>query len=52
MAKIAYATKSLRSSSQKLLDKMAEIVEDYEDMGYRITVRQLYYRLIRRMKQF
>ena len=48
LSKIAYANRTLHKSSRQLLDKMVKIVEEYEDMGYRITVRQLYYQLVSR----
>ncbi|RNJ78273.1 MAG: hypothetical protein EB830_00405 [Nitrosopumilus sp. H13] len=48
MAKIAYCSKSLHKASRDLLDQMIGIAEDYDEKGYRLTVRQLYYQLVSR----
>ena len=48
MAKIDYIEKTFRAKTKELLDQMVTIIQEYEDMGYRLTVRQLYYQLVSR----
>jgi len=48
VAKIAYSSRSMHRSSQLLLNQMIKIIEDYEQRGYKLTVRQLYYQLVSR----
>ena len=48
MTKIKYISKSMHGSTRKLLDEMVPIIEDYEQKGYRLTVRQVYYQLVSR----
>ncbi len=48
MAKIMYADIGLHPPNMELLGKMIEIIDDYEERGYNITVRQLYYQLVSR----
>ena len=48
MAKIDYINKTFRKKTQDLLDQIVTIIQEYEDMGYRLTVRQLYYQLVSR----
>lgn len=45
---MAYSFRSMHSSSQRLLDQMIKIIEGYEQRGYKLTVRQLYYQLVSR----
>ena len=48
MAKIKYISKSMHDSTRNLLDDMISIIENYEQKGYRLTVRQVYYQLVSR----
>jgi len=49
MTKIAYREpKRWTGEVRKLLDKIIEIVEDYQNQGYTMTLRQLYYQLVSR----
>jgi hypothetical protein len=45
---IAYIDKKFKSDSLYLIARAQEIVEEYQDMNFRITVRQLYYQLVSR----
>ena len=45
--KIAYKdSRKLRSSTKILLDDIIRILEDYNQQGYKLTLRQLYYQLV------
>ena len=45
--KIAYRDpKNLRNSTKILLDDIIRILEDYQEQGYKLTLRQLYYQLV------
>ena len=45
--KIAYKDpKNLRNSTKILLNDIIRILEDYEEQGYKLTLRQLYYQLV------
>lgn len=46
--KQSYIEKQFRQASLSLLDAMNEIVAEYEQQGFRLTVRQLYYQLVTR----
>lgn len=47
--KIAYvAEKNMRTETIVLLNKVVSIVEEYNQQGYRMTLRQLYYQLVSR----
>lgn len=47
MAKRAYISeKRLHAKTETLLNKVIEIVENYQNAGYRMTLRQLYYQLV------
>lgn len=46
MPKITYKSKSFRESSLSLIDLCNSIVSSYFHMGYALTLRQLYYRLV------
>lgn len=48
MAKIPYHITSSNKSNRDLLDKIIKITADYDEMGYRVTVRQVYYQLVSR----
>lgn len=48
MAKIRYVQKNFRSKTRELLNHITSIVQEYEDMGYALTVRQVYYQLVSR----
>jgi len=48
MAKIAYISKKFRGKTAKLLQKINVVIENYENKGYRLTLRQLYYQLVSR----
>ncbi len=49
LAKIRYVDSTMQHTTRELLDKMIPIIESYEDKGYRLTVRQLYYQLVARI---
>ena len=44
-AKIKYIQKNFRNKTKDILDHIISIVEEYEEMGYYLTVRQVYYQL-------
>lgn len=44
--KQTYQTFNFRPDTSRLIDVMNEIVEDYVNQGFRLTVRQLYYQLV------
>lgn len=44
--KIAYDDKSFASKSLVTIEKADEIIEDYQAQGYKLTLRQLYYRFV------
>ena len=49
MAKIQYVVeKRWAKSTRELLYKVIEIVDEYTEQGYRMTLRQLYYQLVSR----
>lgn len=46
MTKQAYISKNFSPDNLELIDTMNTVVDDYDDQGYRLTVRQLYYQLV------
>lgn len=48
MGKQLYIEKNFRSNALHLIETMNEIVDEYVEQGYRLTVRQLYYQLVAR----
>lgn len=48
MAKQLYEERKFQGESLRLIEVMNEIVEEYIDQGFRLTVRQLYYQLVAR----
>lgn len=48
MPKICYVEKNFRAASLDLIDKVNTVVEEYDQMGYNLTLRQLYYQLVAR----
>lgn len=46
--KIAYVEGTLSARSLKKLAKINEIIEYYQELGYKLTLRQLYYQLVGR----
>jgi len=50
MACIAYITKTFRSRSRWLIEEANAILEHYAELGYRMTLRQLFYQLVRSNK--
>ena len=48
MPKIAYITKNFRSESIKLIEKINQVIEEYENQGYSLTLRQVYYQMVAR----
>lgn len=44
--KYAYIEKSFSASSQEVIDNANTIIEEYQHMGYRLTLRQLYYQMV------
>lgn len=48
MPKICYVEKNFRSDSLNLIDKINSVIEEYEEQGYSLTLRQCYYQLVAR----
>ena len=46
MPKIKYKKINLNTNSSYLLDKCQSIIEEYQDKGFTLTLRQLYYQLV------
>ena len=46
--KIAYIDKNFHASSLELIELANDIIEDYRERGYSLTLRQLYYQLVAR----
>ncbi|MFV5640697.1 hypothetical protein [Acinetobacter oleivorans] len=48
MSKVCFIPKEFRRSSLELIHFMNDLIESYQDQGYVLTVRQLYYQLVAR----
>ncbi|WNY26167.1 hypothetical protein [Methanolapillus millepedarum] len=48
MPKIAYNEKGFKQDSLDLIDEINEIVDDFTNQGYTLTLRQVYYQLVSR----
>lgn len=48
MSKIAYIEKNFGSASLDIIDTANEIIEEYQQAGYSLTLRQLYYQFVAR----
>lgn len=48
MSKVCFIHKDFRKSSVELIEFMNTLIESYQDQGYTLTVRQLYYQLVAR----
>ena len=46
--RIAYTPTKFRSETQEIIDHANEIIQEYQQAGYRITLRQLYYQFVSR----
>jgi len=46
MAKIEYISKNFRGDSLNLIKQANTIVEDYQQQGYELTIRQVYYQFV------
>ena len=47
MTKIQYIKpKNFRKDTVLLLEKIVRVVDDYQEQGYRMTLRQLFYQLV------
>ncbi|MBY9084115.1 hypothetical protein KIH86_07660, partial [Paenibacillus sp. HN-1] len=46
--KIAYKEVKFRSASRVLIEQVNAIIREYEEMGYSLTLRQVYYQLVSR----
>jgi hypothetical protein len=46
MAKICYTKKRFTTKQLDLIDKTDKIIEHYHDMGYQLTLRQIYYQFV------
>lgn len=46
--KMAFKPKVFSADAKALVDLACEIISDYEDQGYKLTLRQLYYQLVSR----
>ena len=43
-----YVTKKFRATSMNIIDRANEIIEEYQDDGFNLTLRQLYYQFVSR----
>lgn len=48
MPKIAYKEVAFRGQSLQVIELVNSVIEEYQDMGYDLTLRQLYYQLVAR----
>lgn len=48
MPKIAYVHKSFRTASRVIIDQANSIIDEYNEQGYSLTLRQLYYQFVAR----
>ena len=48
MPKIEYINKRFRTDSLSLINKINEVIADYEAQGYSLTLRQVYYQMVAR----
>lgn len=48
MPKIAYIEKRFNTSSQRIISKANDIIEEYAQQGFDLTLRQLYYQFVSR----
>lgn len=48
MPKICYQEKRFRDNSLELIDKINEVIEEYQNQKYTLTLRQCYYQLVAR----
>lgn len=48
MSKICYREINFRSESLRLIEQVNAIIHEYQDMGYSLTLRQVYYQLVSR----
>ena len=48
MPKITYIDKKFQPSSMAIIEKANEIIEEYQNAGYDLTLRQLYYQFVAR----
>jgi hypothetical protein len=48
MAKIEYQSFRFKEYTLKLIDQINDIIEEYEEQGYSLTLRQVYYQLVAR----
>ncbi len=48
MPKICYVKRKFSASSQAIIEKANEIIAEYEDQGFALTLRQLYYQFVAR----
>lgn len=46
--KIKYQDQTFRAETRAIIDKANEIIAEYEEMGYQLTIRQLYYQFVAR----
>lgn len=46
--KVAYKEINFRRASRELIDQVNAIIREYQDMGYSLTLRQVYYQLVSR----
>ncbi len=48
MPRIRYRDVNFRAESLEILNVAGEVIEEYDDQGYNLTLRQLYYQLVAR----
>ena len=46
MPKIQYKEIKIRKSGLALIEQVNSVVDDYDELGYSLTLRQLYYQLV------
>jgi len=48
MAKIAYIEKNFRRERSEIIDICNQVIEEYQEQGFTLTLRQLYYQMVSR----
>lgn len=46
MTKLVFSKKRFNAESKAVLDQIIPIVQDYQEQGYKMSLRQLYYQLV------
>lgn len=48
MPKVAYIEKRFRKESLVLVQRVNGVIEEYQEQGYSLTLRQVYYQMVAR----